>query len=150
MISHIESLPVELIVHIISQLKISDIITCAALSRRFRRVISDPSLNPWRQYVIQAFSTQLAWSLTSGRPLQQLLNYESYSTELNSLSAWSSIIPIQNWIDLLSRADPRFLLYESSLPPLRESHWEEAFRRRYLPGWTKWKRNSSWKTCFRR
>jgi len=48
----------------------------------------------------------------------------------------------------LSIARPGFLLYEATLPALKASEWEECFKRRFLPGWRKWKKESTWKEAF--
>ncbi|KAF8272122.1 hypothetical protein EI94DRAFT_1770049 [Lactarius quietus] len=45
---------------------------------------------------------------------------------------------------------PRFLLFEATLPNIKEVDWQVCFRRRFLPGWQKWKRDSSWHETFKK
>jgi hypothetical protein len=128
-----QDLPPELIAGIISQLDASGILACACTCKQLRRIVADDTLNPLRPAIIQHIANK------------------EYPIELASLAAWFSIIPIRNWVVLLSQADHRFLLYEASLPRLRDSIWEEAFEKRFLPGWRQWKKdNMTWSTCFKR
>jgi len=46
-------------------------------------------------------------------------------------------------------AQPRFLLFESTLSNMKEADWRECFKRRFLPGWEKWKKGDlSWHEAF--
>lgn len=101
----------------------------AGLSRRLRRIISDPALNPWR------------------RPILRRLRRREYGGELPSLGL-RTIVPRQNWIEMMSKADPEFLLFEATVPNLNEREWCECFRRRFLPSWAHWKKSSSWRAAF--
>ncbi|KIL00509.1 hypothetical protein PAXRUDRAFT_129640 [Paxillus rubicundulus Ve08.2h10] len=123
-----QTLPVELLAEIFSELDLESLITVSSLSRRLRSVTSDPSLNPWR------------------RPILHNLRHGIYEKCFYHLGS-RSIVPRQNWIPILTFASPSFLLFESTLPNLKSSEWEESFRRRFLPGWVKWKENS-WRVAF--
>ncbi|KAF9238750.1 hypothetical protein BU15DRAFT_47325 [Melanogaster broomeanus] len=127
----LQTLPVELLAEIFSELDLESLIKVAYLSRRLRAVASDPSLNPWRHPILR--------NLQNGSG--------TYEQCLSHLSV-RSIVPRQNWIEIFTLASPRFLLFESTLPNLKSSEWEECFRRRFLPGWSKWKKDSSWKEAF--
>ncbi|KAN0097557.1 hypothetical protein V8E55_002003 [Tylopilus felleus] len=122
-------LPVELLAEIFSELDLDSLIVVSCLSRRFRAVTAEVSLNPWR------------------RPILRNLHQRAYERSLFHLSV-HSIVPRQNWIDILTFASPRFLLFDSTLPNLKSSEWEDCFRRRFLPGWTKWKKDNSWRETF--
>lgn len=124
-----QSLPVELIADIMGELDLATLIICSQLSTRMRQVISDPSLNPWRT------------------PLSRILEAEVYPPELATLAV-RQIVPRVNWIEILSLAWPHFILFTTTLPNLRELEWKEAFERRFLPGWTKWKKEFKWKEAF--
>ncbi|KAI0068569.1 hypothetical protein BV25DRAFT_1817434 [Artomyces pyxidatus] len=126
-----ESLPVELVTGIMEELDLTSLVTVAYLSRRLHDIASDPSLNPWRPPILR--------NLTTGE----------YEDCLKHLSV-RSIVPRQNWIEILSIARPAFLLFEATLPNLKESEWQECFKRRFLPGWQKWKRDLSWREVFKR
>ncbi|ETW84135.1 hypothetical protein HETIRDRAFT_311797 [Heterobasidion irregulare TC 32-1] len=131
----LESLPVELITAIMEELDVESLVMVSYLSHRLHTIASDPSLNPWRVPIIR--------NLTSG----------TYEECMKHLSVRSTV-PRQNWIEILSIARPAFLLFEATLPNLKEDVWKECFKRRFLPGWQKWKRDSSWReaslllTCF--
>ncbi|KAG1755449.1 hypothetical protein EDB19DRAFT_406890 [Suillus lakei] len=125
----LESLPVELIATILGDLDLESLVKVSNLSRRLRHVASDSSLNPWKH--------PIAHNLASG----------SYERCFYHLSL-RSIIPRSNWIDILTLAPPGFLLFESSLPNLKASEWEECFRKRFLPGWLKWKKDNTWRESY--
>ncbi|KAF9006596.1 hypothetical protein BDQ17DRAFT_1352026 [Cyathus striatus] len=124
-----ESLPVELIAEILGELDLESLVKLSYLSKRLYLVASDSSLNPWR------------------RPILRNLRSHAYESFLKHLSV-RIIVPRQNWIEILTLARPSFILYEATLPNLKSSEWEECFRRRFLPGWQKWKRDTSWKESF--
>lgn len=124
-----ESLPVELIAEILGELDLEHLIVMSQLSKRFYLVATDSSLNPWR------------------RPILTNLQSNTYEQALKHLSVRSTV-PRQNWIEVLSLARPSFILFEATLPNLKSTEWEECFNRRFLPGWTKWKKDSSWKEAF--
>ncbi|KAG0709879.1 hypothetical protein DFH29DRAFT_886232 [Suillus ampliporus] len=125
----LESLPVELIATILSDLDLESLVKMSCLSRRLRHVASDSSLNPWKC------------------PILQNLASDNYEQSFYHLSL-RSIVPRSNWIDILTLAPPSFLLFESSLPNLKASEWEECFRRRFLPGWLKWKKENTWRVSY--
>lgn len=125
-----ESLPVELIADILSQLDLGSLVIVSYLSRRFHSVASDSSLNPWRG------------------PILRNLRGGSYEPSLKNLCV-RYVVPRKNWIEILSLARADFLLFEATLPNLKAYEWEQCFRRRFLPGWIKWKKDgSSWKEAF--
>ncbi|KAF5387659.1 hypothetical protein D9615_000596 [Tricholomella constricta] len=124
-----ESLPVELIAEILGELDLESLISASCLSKRLHNIVSDPSLNPWR------------------RPILRALRSENYEQSLKNLSVRFTV-PRQNWIEILSLASPSFILYDATLPNLSSEEWEECFRRRFLPGWRRWKKDGSWKKVF--
>ncbi|KAF9651080.1 hypothetical protein BDM02DRAFT_3163826 [Thelephora ganbajun] len=124
-----ESLPVELISDILGETDIQSLIVVSGLSRRLREIISDPALNPWR------------------RPILRRLHLGEYGTDFANLSL-RMIVPKYNWIQIMSKAHPEFLLFEATAPNLNEHEWDECFRRRFLPSWVYWKKSSSWRTAF--
>lgn len=103
----------------------------SGLSRRLRGVISDPGLNPWR------------------RPILRRLHSGVYGTDLANLSL-RTIVPKHNWIEIMSKAHPEFLLFEATVPNLNEHEWGECFRRRFLPSWGYWKKSSNWRSAFQK
>lgn len=122
-------LPVDLIAEILSELDLDSLIKTSHASKQLYMVASDTSLNPWR------------------RPILRNLRSTTYESALKHLSV-RSIVPRQNWIDILSAARPFFILYEATLPNLKSSQWEECYKRRFLPGWRKWRKDSPWKEAF--
>lgn len=125
-----ESLPVELIADILSRVDLASLITLSYLSRRLHSIVSDSSLNPWRG------------------PILRNLYDGAYEPSLKTLCVRFTV-PRQNWIEILSIARPDFLLFEATLPNLKGCEWEECFRRRFLPGWLKWKKEGTqWKEAF--
>ncbi|KZT29263.1 hypothetical protein NEOLEDRAFT_1153829 [Neolentinus lepideus HHB14362 ss-1] len=126
-----EALPVELIAEILGELDLRALIKVSYLSRRLNQISSDPSLNPWRRPILR--------NLLSGK-------YEDCLKHL----CIRTIVPRQNWIEILSLARSSYLLFEATLPNLKSDEWEECFRRRYLPGWTKWKKDCSWREAYYR
>jgi hypothetical protein len=122
------SLPTELLADILGALDVPSLIAVANTSSRLRAVCSDDVLNPWRA------------------PIWRNLRSKYYS-DLATLSVRTTV-PRHNWVDILSRAPATFVLFEVTLPNLKESEWEEVFKRRFLPSWQKWKRVGSWRECF--
>ncbi|KAG1783051.1 hypothetical protein EV702DRAFT_240416 [Suillus placidus] len=125
----LESLPVELIATILGNLDLESLVKVSNLSRRLRHVASDSTLNPWK------------------RPITQNLASGSYERSFYHLSL-RSIVPRSNWIDILTLAPPGFILFESSLPNLKACEWEECFRKRFIPGWLKWKKDNTWRESY--
>lgn len=125
----IVNLPVDLIAEILGELDLESLVKASYASKQFHTVASDTSLNPWR------------------RPVLHNLRSTTYESALKHLSV-RSIVPRQNWIDILSLASPFFILYEATLPNLKSIEWEESYKRRFLPGWRKWRKDSSWKEAF--
>ncbi|KAH9943234.1 uncharacterized protein BXZ73DRAFT_97285 [Epithele typhae] len=133
--STFESLPVELIADILGELDLTSLVLVAYLSRRLKDIASDPSLNPWRRPILRAL-----------RAPTSVDNEAEYEPVLRQLSV-RQIVPRHNWVEILSLGKPEYLLFEMTLPNLKETEWEECFRRRFLPGWVKWK-TTSWKAAF--
>jgi hypothetical protein len=129
--STLESLPVELVAEILSHLDLRSLIIASYLSKSLYKIASDPSLNPWR------------------KPILCNLRSSVYELSLKHLCV-RTIVPRQNWIEILSLASASFILFEATLPNLTSSEWEECFARRFLPGWRKWKKDSTWKEAFLR
>ncbi|KAG2064274.1 hypothetical protein BDR04DRAFT_1130843 [Suillus decipiens] len=125
----LESLPVELIATILGNLDLESLVKVSNLSQRLRHVASDSTLNPWKRPIYQ--------NLASGR----------YERTLYHLSLRLTV-PRSNWIDILTLAPPGFILFESSLPNLKASEWEECFRKRFIPGWLKWKKDNTWRMLY--
>jgi hypothetical protein len=125
-----ESLPVDVILDILSELDLSSLVVISYLSKRLHSIASDSSLNPWRG------------------PILRNLQAEVYEPCLKNLSV-RYVVPRQNWVDIMSRARPDFLLWEATIPNLKAHEWEQCFRRRFLPGWCKWKKEGHhWKETF--
>jgi hypothetical protein len=129
-----ESLPVELIAEILSELDVQSLIIVSCLSRRLRTVASDTSLNPWRRPILRNLLTPVG------------AQYEPCMTNLFVRHT----VPRQNWIEIASLARAEWLLFEATgRPNLKEVEWEECFRRRFLPSWQKWKKDeATWKSTF--
>lgn len=124
-----ERLPVDLIAEILGELDLESLIKMAYVSKRFYSVASDPSLNPWR------------------RPIMRILHMHMYEPALKHLSVRLTV-PRRNWIEIIALARPSFVLYDATLPNLKSEEWEECFKRRFLPSWQKWRKESSWKEAF--
>ena len=127
----LESLPVELVTAILEQLDLASLVVVSYLSRRLHSIASDRSLNPWRV------------------PILRNLHSGVYEDSLKHLSVRTTV-PRQNWIEIVSMAQPRHILFEATLPNMKEADWQECFNRRFLPGWQKWKRDLSWQETFKK
>ncbi|KIL70256.1 hypothetical protein M378DRAFT_67503 [Amanita muscaria Koide BX008] len=127
--STLESLPGELIAEILGHLDLRSLVLASYLSRTLYRIASDSSLNPWRPPILS--------NLRSG----------VYEASLKHLSV-RTVVPRHNWIEILTLARPSFILFEATLPNLTLSEWEECFSRRFIPGWSKWKKDGTWKEVF--
>ncbi|KAI0751009.1 hypothetical protein C8Q80DRAFT_1098433 [Daedaleopsis nitida] len=128
--SSFESLPVELIADALGELDVASLITVSYLSRRLRAIASDNALNPWRRPILRNL-----YSPTG-----------EYEDALRHLSVRQTV-PRQNWVEILSLGKAEYLLFEMTLPNLKETEWQECFMRRFLPGWQKWK-TTTWKAAF--
>jgi len=124
-------LPPELVADILSYLEIPDLI-CLTTLFPLRLVLSSPSLNPWRI------------------PVLRLLDRESRPSDLANIAAFHYVFPRSNWTPILSRTDPRFLLYDCVIPHLSERTWQTAFETRFLPSWKRWKKGMKWREAFLR
>jgi len=112
-------------------LDLASLIVVSYLSRRLHTIASDRSLNPWRA------------------PILRNLHNGAYEDSLKHLCVRTTV-PRQNWIEVMSMAHPQFLLFEATPPNMKEADWQECFKRRFLPGWEKWKREYSWQETFKR
>lgn len=72
---------------------------------------------------------------------------EKYEISLKHLSV-RSVVPRQNWLDILSLAKASFILFEATLPNLSSSDWEQCFKRRFPPSWERMRKDSPWKEAF--
>ncbi|KAI0692261.1 hypothetical protein BC835DRAFT_1416653 [Cytidiella melzeri] len=128
-----ESLPVELIAEILGELNLTSLVLVSYLSRRLHTIASDSSLNPWRRPILRNMHH------TGGAP---------YEPCLKTLSVRHTV-PRHNWVEILSLARAEWLLFEATLPRLKEWEWEECFKRRFLPSWRKWKKeDGTWQGTF--
>lgn len=109
-------LPVETIADLISLLNVREIIVVSQVSRHLRFICQDPLLNPWR------------------RPILRLLMSQGNLDALKNLSVYS-VVPRQNFIEILSLAPPHFILMEVTPPHLKKDQWSEVLARRFLPSW---------------
>lgn len=114
-----QTLPVELLAEILSELDLDSLIVVSCLSRRLRAITAVASLNLWRRPILRNFQRYV------------------YEESLFHLSLHSTL-PRQNWIEILTFASTMFLLFDTTLPNWAPCEWEECFCRRFLPGWTKW------------
>lgn len=54
-------------------------------------------------------------------------------------------------MDVLVRASPRWILERFEIGRWRDNVWEEAFRRRFLPSWVRYKNaEDSWRAAYLR
>lgn len=102
-----QSLPVELVAAILSQLDLGSLQACAFVSPRLRSIASDPLLNPWRAPILRAL-------LNPGQ------ENSPGDAGLKNMSVLSSV-PRHNWIEILVFATPEFLLFQATLPNLTVS-----------------------------
>lgn len=132
-LSPLLSLPPELLTEILSYLDIPGILIVARVHPALLAVVSSPSLHPFRL----VFATALAG--------------KSDLSELSRLGCYS-FVPRSAWVDVLVRAPAKFIVEEFEVPVgLGETLWEEAVRRRFLPGWTgsDWRREGqTWRSIF--
>ncbi|PCH40867.1 hypothetical protein WOLCODRAFT_71219 [Wolfiporia cocos MD-104 SS10] len=127
----LQDLPVELIADILGELDVSSLVKVSQTSRLLRSVCSEPNLSPWRR----------AMRRTLRGPAGQ------YDPALQHLSV-RAVVPRSDFIELFSRADARYL-FNATWPNLRDREWKECFRRRFLPGWAKVKKDGmTWKEAF--
>ncbi|KAJ7780996.1 hypothetical protein B0H16DRAFT_1658683 [Mycena metata] len=127
----IQSLPVELIGKIVGELSLEDAIKVSQLSRRMNAVGSDTILNVWRL------------------PILRNLRSEEYEDSLKHLSVYMSV-PRHNWVEICALGRASYLLFEMTLPNLKEADWEDAFKKRFLPSWRRWRKDGTWKAAFLR
>ncbi|KAI5119587.1 hypothetical protein M0805_005759 [Coniferiporia weirii] len=126
-----EALPVELIAEILSALDLETLITVSYLSRRLRKISADTALNPWK-----------------GPIARNLQNRDGEYERCFAHLAARATVPRANWVDILSAARADFLLFSATVPNLPDKDYEEAFKRRFLPGWAKWRKDGRWKEAF--
>lgn len=78
-----------------------------------------------------------------------------YPHLLGILPSLRSFLPTDDdgrlFIDILVRAKPRWILERLEMGHWRESIWEQAFERRFLPGWKAFKKeDDTWRAIFLR
>ncbi|KZW04359.1 hypothetical protein EXIGLDRAFT_786383 [Exidia glandulosa HHB12029] len=127
-----ETLPVELVAHILGDLDVQHVILASTLSRRLRDVCADVVLNPWRKPILRAVE-------------------EHDFAALRNLCVYSCV-PRQTFVEVLARAPPHAILFEVTIPVLGESDWRESAQLRFLPSaLAKWKRPAvPWREAFMR
>lgn len=133
----INNLPVELLARVFGLLELHQLLAVAQTCRFWRAVCLDPLLNPFRGPIAQILEgkSQLYSDKTDGmRYLRTLSTFQ-----------W---VPSRNWVEILAMAPPHFILFECNVPNLSEEQWEEAFRLRFPPSWTKWRRDGRWRATF--
>lgn len=116
----LEALPVELIAEILGALDLQTLLTVSHLSRRLRSIASDTSLNPWK------------WPILHNLRKRDGV-YEKCMVHLGTFT----IVPRTNWVDILSMAHAKYLLFQATIPSLADRAYEEAARRRFLPSWVR-------------
>ncbi|KAG9016824.1 hypothetical protein FRB93_009353 [Tulasnella sp. JGI-2019a] len=109
-------IPVETLADIFSLLSIPEIVVVSRVSRHLRLICQDPLLNPWR------------------RPIIRLLRSDQSLDALKTLSV-HSVVPRQNFVEILCLASPHFILLGATLPHLTIDQWHEVLNRRFLPSW---------------
>jgi hypothetical protein len=122
--------PVELVAEILSELDVPDLVHASQVSRGMRAVVGDAALNPWR------------------RAVKRALRAGAYSA-LRSLNGYTAV-PEQTWIEILAVAPAPVVLFDACVPRLAAADWADAFARRFLPAWRRWKRDASWKEVYLR
>ncbi|KAF8307241.1 hypothetical protein DL93DRAFT_2143384 [Clavulina sp. PMI_390] len=137
----LDTLPVELIASILSELDIPSLRAASETSAYLRAVASDPLLNPWRSPILRALIPPTHHSA---------LVQDSLTNSLEPLKTLSvlSTVPRHNWLEILCFAPPEFILFDATLPNLSEQQWEAAFFRRFLPSWARIRKNKSWRSAF--
>ncbi|KAH9927230.1 uncharacterized protein B0H18DRAFT_1003605 [Fomitopsis serialis] len=92
--------------------------------------------------VLESLPVELIADVLGELDLSSLVTttYE-YDPALRHLSVRSTV-PRNNFVEILSIARANYLLFEASLPHLKDSEWEECFRRRFLPSWAKIKKKA--------
>lgn len=133
----INNLPVELLARVFSLLELHQLLGVAQTCRFWRAVCLNPLLNPFRGPIAQILEDeyQMDSDKTGG------MRY------LRTLSAFQWV-PSRNWVEILAMAPPYFILFECNIPNLSERQWEEAFRLRFPPSWTKWRRDGRWRAAY--
>lgn len=135
------------------------VIYAATIICRFQ-LLNQASLNPWRKPMLRGLtsyiptSTSPSLSALDSSPVDSSrttslshITYPNIDPALLNLST-RNLVPRQNWIEVLARAPPEWIMYEATLPNLRDSEWDECFRRRFLPGWKKRKGDGRWRAAF--
>jgi F-box-like len=135
--SCVNNLPVELLARVFSLLELHQLLAAAQTCRLWRAVCSDPLLNPFRDPIVHILENQY----------QEDSDKAGGMHHLRTLSAFQWI-PSRTWFEILAMASPYFILFEWVVPNLSEEQWEEAFRLRFPPSWTKWRRDGRWRAAF--
>lgn len=129
----LEDLPYEIIQHILSYLPLSDLLPLTLHSSIFRSLALSPLLSP--------FLAPVHHILLRGPP---------YPAELAVLGIFTHINR-NVFLEILVRAEAKWILEEMEIPRLPDSVWQEAFARRFLPSWKRYREGSEkWRAAFLR
>lgn len=132
----INNLPLELLANVFNILELHQLLVVAQTCRLWRAICSNPWLNLFRSPIAHILENQCSEKAGG-------MHY------LRTLSAFQWI-PSHNWVEILAVAPPHFILFECNVPNLSEEQWEEAFRLRFPPSWTRWRRDGRWRAAFLR
>lgn len=104
-----------------SHLPLKEVIQITLLSTTLRWIAFSPLLTP--------FSAPVHRVLLRGPP---------YPVEITTLGSYTHIAR-SVFIEILVRGEARWVLEDLEIPHLRDQVWEEVFKRRFLPSWTRYK-----------
>jgi hypothetical protein len=133
----VDNLPVELLAKVLSLLELHQLLAAARTCKLWRAVCCHPLLNPFRDPIAHILENQF----------QRDSEKTGGMHHLRTLSAFQWI-PSRNWVEILAVASPHFILFDWIVPNLSEEQWEEAFRLRFPPSWTRWRRDGRWRAAF--
>lgn len=123
-----------------SYLPLDSLVSLTDTHSTFRALAASPPLTPFAAPILAA-----------------LLKGPAYPQSLRTLAWTHPYLPPALFLHILVRAPPRFILDELELPRLSSGYWQEAFRRRFLPSWIRYrdentaaKDKPSWRATFLR
>lgn len=116
-----------------SHLPLKELIPISLLSPTFRSISLSPQISPFLG------------------PVQRILfRGPPYTAELASLGSYTHISR-NVFAEILVRAEARWILEEMEIPKLPNAVWEEAFSRRFLPSWRRYREGDEhWRAVFLR
>ena len=118
---------------------------CLPLPEQIRFLSLHPSLLALCRTSLSPIPPTVRAALISSDPYPQLLS------RLPTLSLYLPDDGGQLFIDLLVRARPRWILETLECGRWNESIWQEAFERRFLRSWRRFKsQDDSWRAIFLR